>query len=407
MSPLPSPPGNSTTPIPNSPFNYPDQQFLEGAYSPVLVGEGLQVQGDYLKTASNNAVAITENTTLYVSTLGNDATGDGSPSNPWQSPHKAMEVLSKYIIWEGVQVIIQCAEGIYNFTTPLNVDYPYGSQVVIQGVVTGPRPSISNLTSAGPGYNNTTKNYNLSVLQTVYKTVFAFSLCNGVEAFNCSGVTLNDLLIAGAPASNTAGVCAGKVLEKVGSFYPSYRVQPSTATIQLGNVAIWGWTMAGVLAVGGRVYFDPGSGIVCGCNDNDGYFGGGLLALANGVISPTDSYVVNNQWGWAAAEGGSISGAGLSYVFANQNGIYVAVSGVADVTNGNCAVNVDEALKIVNAGTIRGQFTNFGNIPTTGNFATINGAGFMDLRQAAIDPSAVFDPPVDTVGNGLGFIRTV
>jgi len=407
MSPLPNPPGDLTTPIPNDPFYSPKVNYVEGPYSPVIIGEGLVVNGDYLETAADNATAITQNSTFYVATDGSDVDGDGSQLKPWATPHRAMAALSHYIIWSSAQVIIQCAAGNYVFNTPLNIDHPYGKQIVIQGEVAGSRPSIGQLTSAGPGYSPSTKLHNQNVLEATYKTVFSFNECNGVEAINVSGVTLNDLLISAVSETpNTAGICAGTVVSKVGGFSPSYRVLPSTANIRLGNVAVFGFEMAGVLAVGGRVEFDPFSGVVCGCGDNGGYFGGGLMALANGVISPTDAYVVNNQWGWAVSEGGSISGAGLSYVYSNQNGIYVAVNGVADVSNGNASSNVDVVLKIANGGTIRAQNTNALSLPS-GNFAEVNGAGFIDLRGAALDPLATLDPPADTIGNGLSYIRTV
>jgi hypothetical protein len=406
MSPLPLPPNDPTTPIPNQPFSSPDTEYIEGAYSPVIIGEGLTIDGDYIKVTANNTSAITSNTTFYVATTGSDTEGDGSQDNPWATPHKAMEVLSRFTIWDDVQVIIQCAEGTYNFTIPLGIDYPYGKQVVIQGVVNGGRPNLPDLTSAGFGYNAATKANNFSVLSGVYKTVFSFDQCNGVEAFNVSGVTLNDLLIASASdTDNTAGVCAGVVVSKAPSYSPSYVTTPSTAQIHLGNVAIFGFKMAGILAVGGTVLIDPVSGIVCGCGDNGGYFGGGFLALSNGLISPSNTYVVNNQWGWAAAEGGAISGA-PSFIYGNQNGIYVAVDGVADITSGNANNNVDVVLKIANGGNIRAQYVN-AFTPTTGNFAEANGAGFMDLRGANLDPGAVLDPPADTIGNGLCFLRTV
>ena len=79
---------------------------------------------------------------------------------------------------------------------------------------------------------------------------------------------------------------------------------------------------------------------------------------------------------------------------------------MADITSGNANNNVDVVLKIANGGNIRAQYVN-AFTPTTGNFAEANGAGFMDLRGANLDPGAVLDPPADTIGNGLCFLRTV
>jgi hypothetical protein len=405
------PSGNLSDPIPNEPFYSEPVSYVEGAYSPVIIGEGLRVTGDYLETAVNNTEAIIEDTTFYVALTGSDTEGDGSQGNPWASPHKAMEVLSQYTIWRGVTVTIQCAAGAYTFGTPINLDHPYGNQIQIRGAQGSGRPSPNQLTAGGLGYNPTTIAYTQGVVEARYPTNFVFDMCNGFEAFNVSGVFLTDLLIsAGTDTPNTAGVCAGTVLSKVGGFAPSYRVRPSTAMIRLGNVAIWGWTMAGVVTVGGTVTFEPTNGVVTACGDNGGYFGGGLLALSNGLISPSDCYVTNSQWGWAAAEGGTISAASFGRVWGNQNGIYVAVNGIADISNGNATFNVDTVLKIANGGVIRGQSTSYVGSSTftqTGNFAEVNGAGLADLRNSNFPLGSVFDPPVDTIGNGLGFIRTV
>jgi hypothetical protein len=145
---------------------------------------------------------------------------------------------------------------------------------------------------------------------------------------------------------------------------------------------------------------------VCGCGDNGGYFGGGLLALANGIIIPSTSYAVNNQWGWAAAEGGFIAG-GRAFVQSNQNGVYVASNGNADLTSGNGVNNVDVAFKVDNGGLIRARYLalDYGS-NTVGNFAEIGTAGLIDLRNCLFPAGATFDPPVDTV-SGLRLIKTV
>jgi hypothetical protein len=405
--PLPTPPGDLTSPIPNQPFDYPDENFLEGAYSPVIVGEGLRISGDYLKTAANNATVILEDTTFYVAIDGSDETGDGSAANPWYSPHKAMEFLSGFIILDTVQVTISVGEGEWTFNEPLNVDHPYGSQITISGQGSNSRPSPPQISQGVSGYNVSTKVINDEVLRQYHNTIWNFNGCNGIEAFSVSGVTLDKLMIAGlVDTDNQAGVCMGTVLNKNYPNAISYTVKASSASITLGQVAIFNFYLAGVLCVGGRVTFKNDCGVVCGCGDNGGYFGGGLLALANGIIIPSTSYAVNNQWGWAAAEGGFIAG-GRAFVQSNQNGVYVASNGNADLTSGNGVNNVDVAFKVDNGGLIRARYLalDYGS-NTVGNFAEIGTAGLIDLRNCLFPAGATFDPPVDTV-SGLRLIKTV
>ena len=400
---LPTPPGDLTAPIPNEPFDYPNENFLEGAYSPVIVGEGLQISGDYLKTAANNATVILEDVTFYVAIDGSDETGDGSSANPWYSPHRAMEFLSGFIILDTAQVTISVGAGEWVFTEPLNVDQPYGTQISIVGDALG-RPSLQNLTQGVYGWNATTKVINEQTLRQDYLTIWNFDQCNAVEAFSVSGVTLDQLMIAGLTyTDNQAGICMGTVLNKQAPNTVSYNIKPSTASITLGNVAIFNFYLAGVLCVGGRAVFKPNSGIVCGCGDNGGYFGGGLVALANGIITPSLSYVVNNQWGWAAAEGGFISGGG-GYVWGNQNGVYVAYDGGADATSGNTYNTVDTLFKVYGGGVIRAR--NTATSSPAGNYAEVEISGLIDITNALIPGGSTFDPPADTV-SGLRLIKTV
>lgn len=402
---LPNPPGDLTSPIPNEPFDYPDENFLEGAYSPVIVGEGLKISGDYLRTAANNATVILEDVTFYVSIDGSDDTGDGSAAKPWYSPHKAMEFLSGFIILDTVQVTISVGEGDWTFTETLNVDHPYGSQISFVGQSIGSRPSPALLSKGAYGLNATTKVINEDVLRQYYQTIWTFDGCNGVEAFSVSGVTLDEIMIAGLTSTeNQAGVCMGTVLNKVAPNTLSYNVKPSSASITLGNVAIFNFYLAGVLCVGGRAVFKPNSGVVCGCGDNGSFFGGGLTALANGVITASSSYTVNNQWGWAAAEGGVIAGGGNAFISGNQNGVYVAYNGSADNTGGSAYYNVDTLFRVYGGGLIRARNCNI-NAPA-GNYGEIEVAGLIDIVDSLIPLGSTFDPPVDTV-SGLRLIKTV
>lgn len=68
-----------------------------------------------------NTVDVTpihEITTYYVTTSGNDTTGDGSAGNPWRTPHKAMDYLRtrRINVTEGyTRVTVNVGVGTYNF----------------------------------------------------------------------------------------------------------------------------------------------------------------------------------------------------------------------------------------------------------------------------------------------------
>lgn len=72
-----------------------------------------------LKVNGIDVSPITGSTTLYVSTSGNDTTGDGSLSTPFATPHRVMEYLSTKVIQEdpggGTRVTVNVGVGTYNF----------------------------------------------------------------------------------------------------------------------------------------------------------------------------------------------------------------------------------------------------------------------------------------------------
>jgi len=70
---------------------------------------------------------ITWDLTLYVATTGDDESGDGTSANPYQSPNKAIEVVTGKII-SNCTVTIELADGTYNTNQQLaELDvYQYG-----------------------------------------------------------------------------------------------------------------------------------------------------------------------------------------------------------------------------------------------------------------------------------------
>ena len=81
-------------------------------------------------------VTLTANTTYYVSTTGNDSTGNGSSGNPWLTLQHAWNVITTFDLG-GYTATIQLADGTY--TGGLFVSSaPIGGNVVINGNTTTP-----------------------------------------------------------------------------------------------------------------------------------------------------------------------------------------------------------------------------------------------------------------------------
>jgi hypothetical protein len=66
--------------------------------------------------AGNNIgvrTVLTEDTTFYVATTGNDSTGDGSSGNPWATLQHSNDVICQTLDLNGWNVLIQIADGTY------------------------------------------------------------------------------------------------------------------------------------------------------------------------------------------------------------------------------------------------------------------------------------------------------
>ena len=93
-------------------------------------------------------------TTIYVATAGNDTTGDGSASNPYATPHKAMDFLrpKRINVTEGyTRVTISVGVGTYNFglnQTNAGTGYIDGTYFLSGGTGSGSAVSISTVGSA-------------------------------------------------------------------------------------------------------------------------------------------------------------------------------------------------------------------------------------------------------------------
>jgi len=76
---------------------------------------------------------ISEDTTLYVSTTGDDIIGDGSLSTPYATPHKALDYLKNKWINGDAVVTIQCGDGSYVLTETISPNHPCGDRIKLIG----------------------------------------------------------------------------------------------------------------------------------------------------------------------------------------------------------------------------------------------------------------------------------
>lgn len=92
--------------------------------------------GEYLTTDgtstswSAGATAITTATTYYISTTGNDTTGDGSSGLPWATIHKALTYLDDKTLLALVTIDVEA--GDYGTTSELTIDHPQGQNIYIK-----------------------------------------------------------------------------------------------------------------------------------------------------------------------------------------------------------------------------------------------------------------------------------
>jgi len=101
---------------------------------------------EWVKTAR----IVTEETTVYVTTDGNDTTGVGSIAFPYASVDKALEEVGKWVLQ--AEVIIDVEEGDYpDETSPLVIKHPQGEMLRINGDYRHDSGTLEN-TSATGGY---------------------------------------------------------------------------------------------------------------------------------------------------------------------------------------------------------------------------------------------------------------
>jgi hypothetical protein len=115
-----------------------DESSGEAESSPYVIapddvggGDERWILKEFYLNSEQALKVITEDTTFYVSTTGDDDTGDGSSGSPWATPHKAFDYLADYWIPVDVAVTIQCGDGTYTFSEELNIKHPCGYQITL------------------------------------------------------------------------------------------------------------------------------------------------------------------------------------------------------------------------------------------------------------------------------------
>lgn len=127
------------------PSNTVSQSEME-SYVQQQMGEYVKKTGDTMtgELYINNDIVLAglkDNVTLYVSTTGNDSTGDGTSGKPFLTIAKALSVLPKNL--NGKTATITVAAGTYN-EARVDVTSFSGGELVITGTSSSAKPSITN-----------------------------------------------------------------------------------------------------------------------------------------------------------------------------------------------------------------------------------------------------------------------
>jgi hypothetical protein len=277
-------------------------------------------------------VLVTQDLNLYVATTGNDETGDGTQALPWATPHQAMAFLSKCVLGNGVTATVHVADGLYEFTVPLNLNHPQGTQIFINGTsATGTRPTGAALNGGGVrGNTAATRSFNEAKLDAYYNTKWLFKNCIGVKCSCGGGVTIDKVLIKGDGSEGWNGAVSGNRDGGAGAGAGA----ACSGAINFGEtVAIHGFGSTGIVAqLGGSVF----GNFITVTNNNAN--GASIVFSANGQF--TSSTFSNNNGTGILATVGSGVGVDFSYLgYNNRSGANAHTGGAITASNGFTATN--------------------------------------------------------------------
>jgi hypothetical protein len=357
-------------------------------------------------------VLVTQDMNLYVATTGSDETGDGTQALPWATPHRAMAFLSKCVLADGVIATVHVADGLYEFTVPLNLNHPQGTQIFINGTsTTGTRPTGNALNgNAEQGNTAATESFNNAKLQAYYNTRWQFNGCSGITVELGGAVTVNKVLIRGNATANTFGVLAGNRSADLAASVGSVNVGPLVAVHNFGNhgvnTSLGGSICCSEVTItncGGYGVTTTRGGSInannCTSNNNTS---DGVVVNSAGNISIGAAQVRYNGGRGLLTNGGGIISANSANVSNNAGaGVQTRVSGSIGITNSSVNFNGGQGINTLYGGAIDATGTQ-----------SVNNLGSQNVR-AQVDGTIIFvggsannslSPAANTIGNGKGYI---
>ena len=357
---------------------------------------------NFVIDGQSTSLVIGSNTTLYVSTTGNDSTGDGSSGSPWATIGKASEYLSVRRIKKDVVVTVELAAGTYTYTSTDRLDHPQGNQIKYVGASpVGTKPRGTTLNGDGNrGYTVTSENHNDVRLQAYYQTILQFNSTTGILIGSNSTVVLEDILIRGNYTSDGSNTTDGIRLQ--GGITGGLG-----GSVKLNNCAIHNFRNRGLaLVFGGNATLTDLTITNCGggISNSSGIILGDLSTLSG---SPT--LTVSN----CNSDGVSILRSGTSRIqnamISNNNG-----SGIDINENGSCRAsgstisnNGKKGALVQQSSSLQIRNTAVTNNGQTGLIAT--GNSYIDFRDVGGTTTLTGNgtpssPFLNTTGNSGGFI---
>lgn len=91
--------------------------------------------GSFAVDLSLYSQQLIEDTPYYISSSGDDDSGDGSSVSPWATPHKAMEVIRRIYLPDYItaSIIVKDGEVDLSGQDDLSIVHPQGKQIVLKG----------------------------------------------------------------------------------------------------------------------------------------------------------------------------------------------------------------------------------------------------------------------------------
>lgn len=215
--------------------------------------------------------AITVPTTLYVSTSGDDVTGDGTAGNPWATIDRARVYLRNYSLYS--RVTISVAAGSYVFPPTAFVYHPQGHLIDVVGAGAGSTTLTGNFNIDTTDRFGSIANATISGQVTIDGFMWSFTNCTFTaagDAITVSNGGVLDQVFGCTFSSNNRGI----IINNIGVV--NY-VQNCTFTTC--SIGIYGAGAGGVGLVTGTTF--TGGTIGTPANIGIRMWGGGRAGIAS------------------------------------------------------------------------------------------------------------------------------